>query len=108
MSSGGRDGYASDDNLDDEKSDLISSAESVDDRLGGKHYISSAPSSPEKLTRQRPDIEFTLLSVSDRVSSIESLAAGSKFQSSKITVKDELKPLIVVALKGKSQGNLSY
>ena len=64
MSSGGRDGYDSDDehDLDEIKSELTSSADSVDDKLPDRYQYQSAPTSPSK-TSQRSNVEFTLLSV---------------------------------------------
>ena len=81
MSAGGRDGYSSEDDLSDVKSDLVSSSEI---------QFSSAPPSPKKSVR-RSDTEFTLLSVSERVSSFENLAPVRASQYSTMTWKDELK-----------------
>ena len=81
MSAGGRDGYASGDDLSDVKSDLVSSAES-EEKLFRYH---SAPASPKRSVSQRSDIEFTLLSVRERVSSLERLAPVRALQSSKMT-----------------------
>ena len=81
MSASGRDGYSSEDDLSDVKSDLVSSSEI---------QFSSAPPSPKKSVR-RSDTEFTLLSVSERVSSFENLAPVRASQYSTMTWKDELK-----------------
>ena len=77
MSTGAREGYSSEDEreLNEIKSELVSSAESVEDHLLG-HFL-SAPSSPSRVSRLRPDTAFTLLSVRDRISSIKNLAASS-------------------------------
>ena len=83
MSASGRDGYASEDDLSDVKSDLVSSSEI---------QFSSAPPSPKKSVR-RSDTEFTLLSVSERVSSFENLAPVRASQYSTMTWKEELKSL---------------
>ena len=93
MSAGGRDGYSSEDDLSDVKSDLVSSAES-EEKLEGKFRYLSVPSSPNKLVSQRSDTEFTLLSVRERVSSFESLVSGSTLQSNTMAWKEELKALL--------------
>ena len=90
MSAGGRDGYCSDDDLSDVKSDLVSSAES-EEKLESKFRFRSAPSSPKKSVSKRSDTEFTLLSVRERVSSLERLASVRALQSSTMTWKEELK-----------------
>ena len=94
MSTGAREGYSSEDEreLNEIKSELVSSAESVENQLLG-HFL-SVPSSPS-LLRLRPDTDFTLLSVRDRISSIENLAASStphSTMSGKEKLKEELKP----------------
>ena len=50
--------------LNEIKSELISSADSVDDKLPKYHNYRSAPTSPsQRSVSRRPSVEFTLLSV---------------------------------------------
>ena len=95
MLSGGRGGYCSDEenDLNDIKADLTSSAESVDDKLVELFPFSSAPSSPSRTVSQRPNVEFTLLSVKERVSSLENLPGVSSAKFAVMSLKDDLKPL---------------
>ena len=103
MSFGGRDGYDSDEakDLDELKSDLTSSAESVEKELVGATF-SSAPSSPKR-TARKPDTEFCLLSVKQRISSLENLADRSSVPSTKMSLDSQLSGFIKsrAAYKGK-------
>ena len=71
MSTGAREGYSSEEEreLNEIKSELVSSAESEDQLLG---QFLSVPSSPSRVSRLCPDTAFTLLSARDRSSSWKS------------------------------------
>ena len=90
MSTGAREGYSSENEreLNEIKSELVSSAESEDQLLG--HFL-SVPSSPSRVSRLSPDTAFTLLSARDRISSWEELAASSASRDN-MTLDSELKP----------------
>ena len=107
MSTGGRDGYDSLDeqDLDEIKSELASSADSVEDKLPDRFQYQSAPTSPSRTISQRSNVEFTLLSVRERVSSLENLSNNLTVPSSTMTLKDELKPLI--ASRGSYRGKIT-
>lgn len=108
MSLGGREGYNSDEarELDDIKTDLASSAESVDESLGRVAYA-SAPSSPSK-SGLKVSTDFCLLSVKQRISSLENLADRQSEHLVKMTVEDDLRPFIGsrAAYKGKITATL--
>ena len=107
MSTGGRDGYDSLDeqDLDEIKSELASSADSVEDKLPDRFQYQSAPTSPSRTISQRSNVEFTLLSVRERVSSLENLSNNLTVPSSTMTLKDDLKPLI--ASRGSYRGKIT-
>ena len=109
MSLGGREGYNSDEarDLDDIKTDLASSAESVDESLGRVAYA-SAPSSPSK-SGLKVSTDFCLLSVKQRISSLENLADRQSERLVKMTLEDDLRPFIGsrAAYKGKITATLS-
>ena len=90
MSTGAREGYSSEDEreLNEIKSELVSSAESEDQLLG---QFLSVPSSPSRVSRLCPDTAFTLLSARDRISSWEKLAASSAWRDN-MTLDSELQP----------------
>ena len=96
MFSGGRAGYnsAEEEEFDEIKSALTSSAESVDDKLTDYFSVHSAPSSPSRGTvSRRLNVDHTLLSVRERVSSIENLSSVSSVKSTSMSLKDDLKTL---------------
>ena len=97
MSSGGRGGYSSSEerDFDDIKSELTSSAESVDDRLPEclPHSAPSSPSGSRAATSRHLGVEFSQLSVRERVSSIENLPGASTVNSFEMALTAELKPL---------------
>ena len=92
MYSGGRDGYDSRDlvDLEEDKAELTSSAESVEDWLFVHNQYSSAPSSPEGIAKQHSSLQFPSLSVKERVSSLENLSLIKPVHSIKMGLKEEL------------------
>ena len=100
--------------LNEIKSELISSADSVDDKLPKYLNYRSAPTSPSKRTvSRRPNVEFTLLSVRDRISSFENLPITVNLENLPIPVNsftmslaEEIKPLKLS--RGSYKGKITH